>query len=361
MKVKALSQASFLLIYGLPAFIIFTSVCIAFSPLLILYPELAVGVTYDLALTTPLLYLFLIRKKEIPKITVLPIFFLGVTIASFIIPIEQQFHLSIIKNWIFPMVEVSVLGYIGFSVYKIVKIYKSNKHETPDVYTILRLTSQDLIEKIISPQLLINRFLLQTDRKELNIKWYANLIAFEAAIIYYGLFKWRKPKLTQNQFTYHKKSGFIVLLGVIIFIITAETIVLHVLIEQWSRVIAWVLTIPGLYFVLQLFAHTKAVYLRPIELTDDKLILRYGLFGEAEIDLDNIEEIKFSLIVPSGDYKVVQMSIVKGFEQFNTQIYLKEEISVSRLYGFKAKCNALLFFVDENKKLMNMIKHNEFN
>ena len=42
---------------------------------------LAHAVTADLAITAPLLYLFLIRKTTIPKLTVLPCFFLGLLIA----------------------------------------------------------------------------------------------------------------------------------------------------------------------------------------------------------------------------------------------------------------------------------------
>ena len=47
-------------------------------------------VMIDFLITIPLLYLFFIRKTKVPKTTVIPVFLLGLLLASIYIPEDQQ-------------------------------------------------------------------------------------------------------------------------------------------------------------------------------------------------------------------------------------------------------------------------------
>ena len=60
MNAATLNRNSLLIVYGLPALIIIAATGLALTPLMAKYPEIAIGITYALTLTAPLLYLFLI-------------------------------------------------------------------------------------------------------------------------------------------------------------------------------------------------------------------------------------------------------------------------------------------------------------
>ncbi len=322
-----------LLAYLILALIPIACLSIAFSSLIVEYPELATGITYDLTLTTSLLYLFLIWKTKIPKTTVVPFFVVGIIIASYILPADQQFHLGLIKTWVLPFVEISVLSFVGFSVYKTVKTFRKMKNQDSDVLTVLQKTSD----------------------KMFGIPLLANAIAFEIAVFYYGLIRWKKFAQSSNTFSYHKNSGKTALFLVIIFIIAIETVVLHILVAQWNVIIAWILTASSAYVLIQIFGHFKAIFQRPIEVIGDKLLVRYGLFGGAEIDLGNIKTVTSAAIKPNNMTGVKQVSLLADLEQFNTKIELNESASFSGFYGIKDEFKTLLLFVDEPEKFRELI------
>ena len=144
-----------------------------------------------------------------------------------------------------------------------------------------------------------------------------------------------------------------------IFLILMETLVLHILVARWSELIAWILTISSLYVSIQLFAHIKAMLQRPIEITDGKLHIRYGLFGDTEIGLDNIESVEFSNTNTSVEKGTKKLALFGDLEQTNTKITLKQEETLNGFYGFTSKYNSLLFYVDERDEFKKLIEQND--
>ncbi len=361
MSVALFDRNSPYLIYGIPALMILGCVALGVSPMPGQNPEFATAITFDLTITTPLVYLFLIRKTRIPKITAIPFFTGGIVIASFLIPAHQQNFLSLLKFWLLPVLEIGIFAAIGFAAYKTIKTFKASKDASPDTYKVLKIACAKIVDEYISPQLLVNRVLGETGRKTLNLNWFVNILAVEAAVLYYGFVGWRSFRPDKDRFTYHKNSGFIILYGAIIFILGAETIVLHSVIVRWSSIAAWIITIPSAYFCVQLFAHLKAGYQRPIEIRDRVLYVRKGIFGDAEIELSNIQSVDLVSIAPDEMDGVVNMGLLRDLEQFNTIIRVKKETTFSGLYGIKRKFTALLLYVDENAEFKQRIENYESN
>ena len=82
---------STLILFGIPLLMILSLFLITKSSWFLQYPkELSIGVTLDLLVTMPLVYFFLIRKREIPKTTVIFVFILGFVSAGFILPINKS-------------------------------------------------------------------------------------------------------------------------------------------------------------------------------------------------------------------------------------------------------------------------------
>lgn len=327
--------------FGIPLLLIGFMIILAGSSVFQAYPEaLSTGITLDLVFTVPVLYFLLIRKKEIPKITIVPFFILGIVTASLIIPEDHQLYLSQVKQWVLPLVEITVFFVVIFKVTKTVKSYKKQKNKTPDFYTALKQAASEVLPARVSPA-----------------------FATEIAMFYYGFFNWKKRKLNTNEFSYHKNSGTIGLLSVIIFLVLIETLIAHILLERWSPTIAWILSALSIYTSLQIFGIIRSMSKRPIAIEDGKLKLRYGLFSESVIPLADIEYIESSSRTMEFKNGTRSLSPLKEIEGHNIIVNLKREQTISSLYGFKKTYKTIVLYVDEQARfktiLENALQHNE--
>ncbi|MEZ5344380.1 MAG: hypothetical protein R2681_02385 [Pyrinomonadaceae bacterium] len=304
--------------------VVAVAVYFASFSVLINEPLIASAVTFDLLITLPIAYWLFIRKTKISTKTVPLLVSAGFLIAMIILPNDNRTLFNYFLYYALPFVEVGFLTYAGFLIYRSQKRFSSITEK-----------KRDFSEK-----------LRETLTKEFDHKFLAAALAFEISGIYYALVRWRIAR-TKDQFTYHRKNGIIALLVVFAFIVAAETLVFHFLISRWSVIAAWILTVSSLYLLFQIIAHTKAMIFRPIEITDDKLLLRCGLMGDAAIDLENIRSV--STAAPAdkseeADARLLPLGeIVKG----NVMIQVENEERIIGIYGKIKPFRNLELYVDE--------------
>jgi K+ transporter len=145
---KAINLKSNLVAFGTPLLIMLKMVFITKSALFKSNPDIgSFGVTFDLLLTTPLIYYLLIRKKNIPKITIVSFFLSGIALASLILPPENQYFLSLAKKWILPLAEATILITIIYKGRKTLRLYRKNKSLSVDFFTIVKHTCGELLPR----------------------------------------------------------------------------------------------------------------------------------------------------------------------------------------------------------------------
>jgi len=334
MNRSTLSIQKNLVVIGVPILLIGILIILAKSTVFRQYDKsLSIGITFDLLLTVPLLYFMLIRKTNIPKTTVIPFLILGMVVCSAIIPAQNQYYLDLFKTWVFPVIELSILSYVIYNVRKAIKKYKLKKSEKVDFFTTLKNTCHGILPKsMVVP------------------------VVTEIAVFYYGFVFWKKKKLNENEFSYHKNSGTVSLLIAIIFIIAIETLVLHILLQKWSPIAAWVLTCLSIYSGIQLFGFLKSMYKRPISMENNKLFLRYGIMKETIIEFKDIEKIEVSSKDLELNKETRKLSCWGELESHNVVIGLKEEYTLTGLYGIKRKYKTLALHVDKKIEFVNKIK-----
>ena len=332
---KAINLQKNLMIFGIPLLIIGIMVFITKSNIFSANPSsLSIGITFDLLLTVPLVYFLLIRKTNIPKTTVVPFLIVGIIICSLILPTENQYYLNLFKTWVLPIVELSILSFVIFNVLKGIKRYKLNKTESSDFFTTLKNTCYEILPKgMVIP------------------------VVTEIAVFYYGFVHWKKRKLKDNEFTYHKESGTISLLIAIIFIVAVETVVLHILLQKWNVTVAWILTFLSIYSGIQLLGFLKSMSKRPILIKDDKLYLKYGIMNETTIDLKSIDSIEISSKDIELNKETRKLSILGELEGHNIIIRLKQENKLNGLYGIKRTYKNLALHVDNKIEFKNRINN----
>lgn len=330
---KGINLQSNLIIVGIPFLLIGLMVLISKSVFFTNNSNsFALAITFDLLLTVPFVYFLLIRKTNIPKTTIAPVLIVGVIICSLILPTENQYYLNLFKTWVLPVVELSIITFVIYNLRKGIKRYKQNKNESYDFFTTLKETCYEILPKgAVMP------------------------FVTEIAVFYYGFLNWNKRELKENEFSYHKDSGTITLLIAIIFIVAIETVTLHILLQKWSNIAAWVLTFLSIYSGIQIFGFLKSMLKRPIKIERDKLILRYGIMSEATIYLKEIESVEVSSKDIELDKETRKLSFLGELESHNIVICLKNENTLIGLYGVKQKFKNLVFHVDDKNEFKNTL------
>lgn len=284
---------------------------------------LSLGITIDLVFVIPILFFLLIRKKNVPKTVVVPVFVLGVVVATFILPEANQFYLSLVKTWLVPLVELTVFSFVIWQVRIGVKSYKEKKSEEMDFYAILKETCHEQFPRGV-----------------------AGAIVMELSVFYYGFIRWRRGSLQSNHFTYHKESPARVILGILIFLVLAETFVFHILLMNWSLVAAWILTGLSIYSGVQVFGVLRSLAFRPHIIEDQSLQLRFGIMNEATIDLVEIEEIfQSTKELEEGTFQ--SLSPLGNLDSHNVILRVKNEQTIEGLYGTEKKFKVLVLNLDQ--------------
>jgi len=330
LKVKRID----LLTFGTPLLVILASTFVALSSLTKTHPEVTSLLAYDLAVLSPLLYFFLIRKRKISKLTVIPFVTVGIILTTILLPENQHNHLNIIKAIVIPALEIFLLVTILRKAYLISKRLKANSQTAADTYSIIKKSCIEAFGK--------GRFI--------------NFLIAEMAVLYYGLFAWKKRKVRKNEFTNYKDNGTKPLLWGLIFIMLIETVVLHFLLAKWSFIAAWVLTALSIYTVLMVFAHLKALLKRPSRIEKNKVILINGLLSSIEIDIAQIKKVEFhSKEISTADELTGNLGLTKESKNHNVAIYFSETQTVEKFYGLNQKCEMLVFYIDDKNKFVEKV------
>lgn len=322
-----LSLKETLLLFGLPLFILVSLALFASSDIALSNSLISKSITLDLIITIPFIHWVLIRKKDISKFSVLSFFVIGVLIASFVIPEENQSFISFIKNWILPFIELGIITVIILKIRKTIQVYKHTKNSSPDFFTILKKTCSDVFPKKISA-----------------------VLAMEIAVFYYGFISWKKITPKENEYTYHKDGNSISIFIGILMIVIIETFVLHKMILKSNPSIAWIVGIMSIYSFVQIFGFAKSLTKRPITIDGDVLYIRYGIMSEITIPISDIGTIEFSSVV--FDKETRRLSHLGELDSHNMLIRLKEQSTGTKigLYGIKRNFKAIAFHVDQKNK-----------
>ncbi|WP_299148382.1 hypothetical protein [uncultured Dokdonia sp.] len=315
----------FLIPLALLSLLIFTSKSNQFTanPSLI-----SAWITIDLILTVPLIYFLLIRKKAVPKNTVVIALLIGLFICYKIIPAENQTVLPVLGTWLLPILEVGILVYILVNLRKARLNYRQNRDNHIDFYTTVKTISQDLLPKFM-----------------------ARIIATEITVVYYAIINWKRRPLKNGEFSIHKKSASISILLGIMLIIGVEATVFHYILEQEGNPKAWLITFLSIYTLLQILGLLKSIIKRPISFEEDILRLRYGIMKETSIELNNIKSIVLSS--KNMRQKTSRLSIFGRYETHNVILTLKNTETLYSLYGIKNNYTTISFYVDEPQKFFN--------
>lgn len=230
----------------------------------------------DTFVTIPLVCFYCFWKdKKLASIKSLAFVGSLILLGSYVIPQAQKHIWLYLENFRYVLIFAFVLIEI-ISVYTVLLAIKAslNLKQDPDV----------AIAKPID--------------KYLNGSPLSSLMQIEARVWIFLLFA--KKIKTENfqgnkHFSYHLKDGAESFLLGFIIITLFEMPLMHVLLHFiWSPYAANIVSLLTLIGLIYMIAEYRSTKRRPISITDNQLIIRYGFLNPLHIDLDEIEWVKIN-------------------------------------------------------------------
>jgi hypothetical protein len=313
-----------LLFYGAALLVVTACVAILRSRAFAANPDVAAwGITFDLTITLPALYWFLVvRTGRARPLTVAPLFILGTLLATALIPRPQQQFLHALETFVAPAVEFLLIAAL------VARIRKMRSEPS---------ASHDPYERIAS-----------ATRGIVGEGFLATAIASEMAMFYYAFFCWKKkPEETEGTpFTVHERSGWSSILICLLVVILAESAGMHLLLRRWSHMASWIWMGHDLWAIIWLTGDYHALRLRRSYVDARGLHLRYGMRWSLTVPLAAIASIE--PVREEKQWKQPGVLKVAILEEPRWRIALHEPLVAHGISGIRKKVRSLAILPDDD-------------
>lgn len=288
---------------------------------------LALGVTLDLVVVVPLLaYLLLVRWRGWSPFVLVPAFLLSLAAAGAIVPAGHQDLLRVLK-WLVVPLELAVIGTILVKVGQATRHVRAHRGQGD---------AGDLFERVLGAA-----------REVAGQGFVAHALAFEVAISTFALAGWRmRPSSAAESYSIHRRVGYGAVVCALLMALAAEAIALHVLVERWSAVAAWVLTALSVYSVFWVVGDYHAVRLRPIRLEKDGILIRVGLRWRVWVPfaaVAAVRKLRPGAVLPRRKDRLDAV-VLKGAQYL---LFLERPVIAEGPYGIEREVVQIAFGVDE--------------
>ena len=324
-----------LLVFGIPLLMILSLIITVKSSFFV--PKLSVYIIADFLITIPLIYFLLVRKSVVSNKTIITVVFLGLVIASIILPKENQELISKIKMLLIPIAEIAIVVYITIVGKKAINKAKEKKDYSLDFFDIVDSACAEVLPAGI-----------------------ASVLATEISVLYYALISWKKKKLTTNEFSYHKDGTAISIILGFLLVVGVEIFVTHSMVENGNNSGGLILAILSGYTILQIIAVLKSLSRRPIFVNKSKkeLVLKFGILSKAIIPFSEIENVELTSKELLEKSETKYFSPLGSSSGHNVVIYFNKKIKYNFMYGFKKEAFSLAVFIDEKNEFVELLKDN---
>jgi hypothetical protein len=220
------------------------------------HPDLvAVGVLIDMTIVLPAAFFLLFVRRRQSVAGLLPVFLVSLAVAAAILPARYSGPVSRVRFLALP----AEFGLIAYLLWRARQTFVRHSNRTSETDILAAL--QESCSVVFA-----NRRL-------------ARMLAYEAGVLYYALFSWFSPppQRGSSSFSYHRQSGYGVLVAAVTMVAVMEIGGAHFLLQMWSVRAAWALTALELYGMLWIIGDYQAMRLRPLVLQEDAIEVRVGL------------------------------------------------------------------------------------
>ncbi len=280
-------------------------------------------------------YLLLVRRGKWPWVGVVPIFLISLVLATSWIPAPHHQVLRLL-HVLAAGLEAVLLALIGAKAYQGARAYREPA-AGGDAYTAMRYAAGRVIPSPLA----------------------ADVLAFELAMLYYGVFSWRQsPPNDDRSFSCHRRSAYGGVVIGLVLVMLAEALVVHGWVARYSVAGAWIITGLSLYGLLWLLGDWRAIVLRPTRATDEQLEIRVGMRYEANAPWDGVTSWRRlvgaqrldNMMAPD---KTALTAAALGSADFELQ--LRTSVDVRCVYGWVRQVKTIRLAVDDAERFEQLL------
>lgn len=122
----------------------------------------------------------------------------------------------------------------------------------------------------------------------------ATVLAYELSVLRWGLFLEKRDDAGPDgiSLSYHRKTGYGAMVGVLLLVTAVEVVTMHLLVRTWSERLAWVLTALGVYGAIWVLGDWRACRHRPARAEKGVLRVRFGLRWRLDVPLASVTALR---------------------------------------------------------------------
>lgn len=280
----------------------------------------AVALTLDMVIIVPaVFYLLVVRRRNLPVVTLAPVFVLSVVAASRVLPADHQQLVRSLEIVAFPA-ELGLLGWVGWRAARAVR--RARRDAPADPLEQFRLAA------------------FQLTRNERI----AAVFAMEIGVFYYALASWwARPHVPVGAIaiTQHRRSSHGGTVVVLLLVLAAEGWAVHAVLREWNALVAWLFTASTVYAALWLIADYRATVLRPTLSREHDLLIRAGFRATLSVPRACIADA--GRTKPPYGKQCLSLTFLRAPARWVT---LSEPLFARGPYGFRRQVRAIGFEPD---------------
>ena len=159
----------------------------------------------------------------------------------------------------------------------------------------------------------------------------------------------------QVAFSVHRASGFRALVLTLLTVSVLESFVVHLVVLRWSAAVAWALLVVSAYGAVFLLAHLRAVSLRPVTLTPERLCLRVGFVWQLSVPLADLRGVEAIDDAPTPDDGTLDMARLLVATP-NLRLSFTAPVAATGMYGMQRSVTSVALHVDDRDGLVEALR-----
>ncbi len=282
------------------------------------------GATIDLVLTVPLAWYFiLVRRRKAPLTTLVPVSILSFIAAYFVVPRSHHGLLEVFAG----VAEIALFTFVIIRARRAIRAAEPIGQSAP----------MEIVREVV--------------RGVIPGRMAAEAVVTELAVIEYALFSWkRRSDPGPREFVWEGAEDRSVLVFGMGIAILAETLGLHLWLQQSHPMIAWVITLTDLYAILWLIADMRALHLSGLRVTHRSIDLRFGFRWSVSIPIERVQSIE--LIQDDrrvGDLRCASTGIP------DLLIRLDQPMVVDGFYGIRKRVGTIALRIGDRERFRSLV------
>jgi hypothetical protein len=181
----------------------------------------------------------------------------------------------------------------------------------------------------------------------------ARLIATELGVVgfAFGGFGRATPPEDARTFSMHRRAHSALTAGVFLFLMAAESALLHFVIARGSPLAAWLVTASSLWAAVWLIGDVHAMRLQPLRLTAGGLAANVGIRWRTLVPYDAIA----SVTRDEGGARTPSTLAATVLRSADVRITLRRPLTARGLFGRTRRFDTLLLTVDRPDELIDQL------